>query len=130
MSRLTERIENFNRAFEILEDAVNEFETEKILTHMALVQSFEVCFELAWKCIKDYMYEKGIVAIYPREVIKEAFNNDTIQNAQLWMDMLETRNSTSHEYNINKVNEYLLQMRTAYFKELMRFKEWLGELNG
>lgn len=130
MSRLTERIENFNRAFEILEDAVNEFETEKILTHMALVQSFEVCFEIAWKCIKDYMDEKGIVAIYPREVIKEAFNKDTIQNAQLWMDMLETRNSTSHEYNMNKVNEYLLQMRTTYFKELMRLKEWLGDLNG
>jgi len=130
MSRLTERIENFNRAFEILEDAVNEFEPDKILTHMALVQSFEVCFEIAWKCIKDYMAENGIIANYPREVIKEAFNKDTIQNAQLWMDMLETRNSTSHEYNMNKVNEYLLQMRTTYFKELMRLKEWLGELNG
>lgn len=130
MSRLTERIENFNRAFEILKDAVDEFETEKILTHMALVQSFEVCFELAWKCIKDYMADNGIITNYPKEVIKEAFNKDTIKNAQLWMDMLDARNSTSHEYNMEKINEYLLQMRTTYFQELMRLKEWLGGLNG
>lgn len=129
MSRLTERIENFNRAFEILKDAVDEFDEKKILTYMALVQSFEVCFELAWKCIKDYMDENGIVTNYPREVIKEAFNKDTIKDTQLWMDMLEARNSTSHEYNMDKVNKYLQEVRTTYFKELCRLKLWLEEFN-
>lgn len=129
MSRLSERIENYNRAFEILEDAVNEFEETKILSHMALVQSFEVCFELAWKCIKDYMDENGIITNYPKEVIKEAFNKNTIKDAQLWLDMLEARNATSNEYNIVKVNKYLLAIRTTYFEELCKLKTWLGGLS-
>ena len=129
MSRLSERIENFNRAFEIYKDAVEEFDINKILTHMALVQTFEVCFELAWKCLKDYMAENGIVVNYPKEVIKEAFNKETIKNGQLWIDMLKVRNSTSHEYNMDKVNKYLSDMRTVFYDELTRFHSWLGEIN-
>ncbi len=129
MSRLSERIENYNRAFEIYKDAVNDFDEKKILTHMALVQSFEVCFELAWKCLKDYITANGIIVNYPREVIKEAFNKETIENAQLWMDMLEARNSTSHEYNMDKINKYLSDMCTIYFEELSKLQKWLGGLH-
>ncbi len=129
MSRLSERIENFNNAFEIYKDAVDEFNLNKILTHMALVQTFEVCFELAWKCLKDYMAENGIIANYPKEVIKEAFNKETIKNGQLWIDMLEVRNSTSHEYNMDKINKYLSDMCTTYYDKLTRFHSWLGEIN-
>ena len=129
MSRLSERIENFNRAFEIYKDAVLEFQTEKILTHMALVQTYEVCFELAWKCLKDYMEENGTIVNYPKEVIKEAYNKQTLKNAQLWIDMLSVRNSTSHEYNMDKVNKYLLEMRTNFFKELERLQIWLNKID-
>ena len=129
MSRLSERIENFNRAFEIYKEAAADFKQEKILTHMELVQSFEVGFELAWKCLKDYMAENGVIANYPKEVIKEAFNKETLKNAQLWIDMLNVRNSTSHEYNMDKINRYLSDMCTIYFEELARFHSWLGEIN-
>ena len=46
MTRLTERIENFNKAFNIYQEAVNEFDTNKVLTHMALVQTYEICYLL------------------------------------------------------------------------------------
>ncbi len=130
MSRLTERIENFNKAFNIYQDAVNDYDVNKILTHMALVQSYEICFELAWKCLKDYLQEKGIEANYPTEVIKEAFNKNTLKDGQIWIDMLKARNSTSHEYNIEKVSTYLIEISTTYFEEIKRFKDWLGETNG
>ena len=130
MSRLYERIENFNKAFNIYQDAVKDYDTTKILTHMALVQSYEICFELAWKCLKDYLQEKGIEANYPTEVIKEAFNKNTLKDGQIWIDMLKARNSTSHEYNIEKVSTYLIEISTTYFEEIKRFKDWLGETNG
>jgi len=129
MSRLYERIENFNKAFNIYQDAVKDYDTTKILTHMALVQSYEICFELAWKCLKDYLQEKGIEANYPTEVIKEAFNKNTLKDGQVWIDMLKARNSTSHEYNIEKVSKYLSEISTTYFEEIKRFKQWLGELS-
>lgn len=127
MSRLTERIENFNRAFEIFKEIVSDFDEDKILTHLALVKSFSICFELACKCLKDYMNERGVIVNYPKEIIKEAFNKDTIKDAQLWMNMLEARNSTSHEYNMDKVNKYLFEMRTIYCEELSRLQIRLDE---
>ena len=123
------RVENFSKAFNIYQEAVNAFDTSKILTHMALVQTYEICFELAWKCLKDYLQEKGIEVNYPTEVIKEAFNNETIKNGQLWIDMLKARNATSHEYNIDKVSKYLTEISTTYFEEIKKFKIWLGEIS-
>ena len=95
---------------------------------MALVQTYEICFELAWKCLKDYLQQKGIEVNYPTEVIKEAFNKNTLKNGQLWIDMLKACNSTSHEYNIEKVSKYLTEISTTYFEEIKNFKIWLGEL--
>ena len=129
MSRFNEQVENFSKAFNIYQEAVNAFDTSKILTHMALVQTYEICFELAWKCLKDYLQEKGIEVNYPTEVIKEAFNNETIKNGQLWIDMLKARNATSHEYNIDKVSKYLTEISTTYFEEIKKFKIWLGEIS-
>ena len=129
MSRLNERIENFNKAFNIYSEAVEDFDEKKVLTHMALVQTYEICFELAWKCLKDYLQQKGIDVNYPTEVIKEAFNKNTLKNGQLWIDMLNARNSTSHEYNMEKVSKYLIEISTTYFEEIEKFKSWLGEIS-
>ena len=129
MSRLKERIENFNKAFDIYSDAVKEFDEKKVLTHMALVQAYEICFELAWKCLKNYLQQKGIDVNYPTEVIKEALNKNTLKNGQLWIDMLNARNSISHEYNMEKVSKYLIEISTTYFEEIEKFKNWLGEIS-
>lgn len=132
MSRLNERIENFNRAFAIFNDAVNAFNQNKenILTHMALVQSYEVCFELGWKVLKDYLAENGILVYLPKQVIKEAFNKNVISNGQIWIDMLDARNATSHEYKMDKINLILEKISSSYFNELLKFSNWLVKLNG
>ena len=125
MSRLQERIENFNRAYGIFSDAVNEYkkDTDVILMQMALIQSFEVCFELAWKVLKDYLNIKGLQVYLPRDVIKEAFSAEVIKNGQVWINMLNARNSTSHEYNNDKINIILRSISTEYAKELADFEE-------
>lgn len=129
MSRLTERIENFNKAFRLYKLAINAFDKENELTHMALIQAFEICFELAWKVIKDYLNQEGIEVYLPKQVIKEAFNNEVIKTGQIWIEMLETRNSTSQEYNMEKVNEMLLKISTIYYEELTRFSKQIEDFN-
>lgn len=131
MSRLNERIENFNRAFAILNEAVNAYNQNKenILTHMALVQAYEVCFELSWKVLKDYLSENGINVYMPKEVIKEAFNKNVIENGQIWIDMLTARNATSHEYKMDKINLILEKISSSYFDELLKFSNWLVAIN-
>lgn len=132
MSRLEERIENFNRTFKIYKDAVCSYKQNKdnILMHLALVQAYEVCFELSWKVLKDYLAQNGTMVYMPKEVIKEAFNKHVISNGQMWIDMLDARNATSHEYKMDKISIILEKISTSYFEELLNFSNWLEGING
>ena len=129
MSRLEERIENFNKAFELYQNIRNGYVADKVndTNRLAMVQAFEIVFELAWKVLKDYLYENGIEANYPKIVIKEAFNKKTIMNGQVWIDMSETRNSISHEYNMDKVNIMLEKIAYSYYDELLAFTKIVKE---
>ncbi len=131
MARLKERIENFNRAFELFYNMQADYVANKTKdsARLALTQSFEIVFELSWKILKDYLQTKGIEAAYPKEAIKEAFNKGTIKNGQIWIDMLADRNATSHEYNMDKVDKVLEKISTVYFDELCKFKEQIKDFD-
>ena len=131
MSRLTERIENFNRAFNIYEKAVkaNISAPDNELFQMSVVQSFEICFELSWKVLKDFLAQNGINVYLPRDVIKTAFVNEVIKNGQVWIDMMNARNATSQEYNSDKINQIIKNISTIYYEELCSFKDGLKNIN-
>ncbi len=131
MQRLKQRIENYNRAFELYKKMRNEYVSNKLndAFRLAIAQSFEIVFELAWKVLKDYLNENGIDVNYPKEVIKEAFNKKTLENGQIWIDMLNTRNSTSHEYNQEKVDIMLENIAYCFYDELSSFTEIIKEFN-
>ena len=126
MSRLEERIENFNKAFELYEKTVHNFDWNNEITHLALVQAFEICSELSWKVLKDYLYENGIDVSLPKKVIKEAFNKKVIKNGQIWINMLEARNATTHEYNMEKVKLLLQNISKIFYEELNTFHIWIN----
>ena len=131
MSRLTERVENFNRAFSIFELANCAYRQDKTndINKLALTQGFEIVIELGWKVLKDYLSQKGIRALTPNDVIKEAFAAEIISDGQIWINMVKDRNTSSHEYNIGKVDEILAKVSTVYYNELKSFCKWLEELN-
>ena len=131
MSRLSERIENFNRAFVLYEQAHTAYcaDKENKLIQMALVQGFEIVFELGWKCLKDYLASKNIEEYTPKDVIKAAFKSNILPAAQIWIDMAKDRNVSSHEYNEKKGAIILDRIGSIYFEELTRFYSWLGEIN-
>ena len=131
MSRLSERIENFKKAYNIFFDAVQAYNKDEnsVLIQMALVQSFKICIELAWKVLKDYLQQKGINSLLPKDVIKEAFSTEIIKNGQVWIDMINARNSTSHEYNIDKVNVIIKNISSNYYEELQLFNKEIEKFN-
>ena len=75
---------------------MNQLEKEGV------IQRFEYCFELAWKSVKDYLEESGIVfaIVAPRQVLKEAFAAKVLSDGQVWIDMLDHRNLLSHTYSL------------------------------
>ena len=132
MSRLSQRIENFNKVFEIFQKSVNSYKSDRknAVFHMALIQSFEICFEIGWKVLKDFLYQKGIVAKSPKDVIKEAFSIEILPNAQIWIDMQKDRNTSSHEYTPDKTDTILENISSVYYDEFLEFHKWLEIVSG
>lgn len=127
MQRLRERIENFNKAFDLFEEMRTGYIANKTKNEfrLGLAQGFEIVSELGWKVLKDYLNSQMIEVSTPKEVIKSSFLHNIIPDGQVWIDMIKARNSTSHEYNTDKVNEILENISTKYYNELIRLKKWL-----
>ncbi|HAB99284.1 MAG TPA: nucleotidyltransferase [Parachlamydiales bacterium] len=98
--RWIQRFENLTKAIGRLHEALHGIahDPNNHLYQIALIGAFQFTFELSWKTIKDYLAYNGIEASMPREVIKQAFHHQVIQDGQIWMDMLEDRNLMAHVY--------------------------------
>ncbi len=95
--RLQQRIEQFHRAVDRLQDACRQPEDEFIRD--SVIRRFEVCFELAWKMLKLKLGEEGIEAATPRAAIREAVAAHWLEDGNQWSEMLQKRNETSHTYD-------------------------------
>ncbi len=131
--RWQQRFTNMQKALDNLNETCDYAQNHgltKIYT-MALIQAFEISFELCWKTMKDYLEYSGIKATTPRDVIKEAFANELIEDGQSWIDMMEARNKTSHTYQ----EEYARELTTDILNTHKNLMEKLqivlqGKLNG
>ena len=57
------RFDNYRRAFLLLREAVERMESASLtqLEKEGLIQRFEYTWELAWKVLKDYLEQQGVV---------------------------------------------------------------------
>jgi nucleotidyltransferase substrate binding protein (TIGR01987 family) len=102
--RWKQRFQNFDRAYGLLRGALASGpDSLSLLEKEGVIQRFEYSFELAWKTIKDFLEEGGLVIapITPRQVLKDAFAAKVIANGHVWINMLDNRNLLSHTYNFS-----------------------------
>ncbi len=98
---------------------------------LAVIQSYEMDIELAWKTLKDYLNFLGYKLQAPREVIKQAFAIEIIEDGEIWLQMLEDRNLTSHIYDEAKAQEVVDSIVKNYFYKLDFIYNFLqGKLYG
>lgn len=100
--RWKQRFLNFNRAFILLRDALQEGPSKlSFLEKEGVIQRFEYSFELAWKVVKDFLEAGGLIIapVTPRQVLKDAFVAKILTDGQVWIDMLDHRNLLSHTYD-------------------------------
>ena len=108
--RWHQRLSNYIKALDRLNKAVDLASKRALseLEQQGLIQSFEFTHELAWKVMKDYFYYQGNVEIRgSRDATREAFSFNIISNGEIWMDMIISRNKTSHTYD-EKLQKKLL----------------------
>lgn len=87
----------------------------------ATIKRFEFTFELTWKYLKDYFSERDLQLNYPKETLQEAFAVGLIDNEEIWVNMLNDRNMTSHTYNENLADEIYERVKSYVpeFKKLL-----------
>lgn len=137
--RWEQRFSNFNKALLKLEQSVNYInhnvlEEENLgyiveeLIKEGLIQRFEYTHELAWNVMKDYALFQGNSTIGgSRDATREAYKLQIIENADVWMDMIQSRNKTSHTYNVEIANEIFGKIIHEYFQLFLDFQKTMEE---
>jgi len=145
--RWEQRFSNYRKALKSLKDNIayikeeeeidekTEENIENILMatrdilKQGLIQSFEYTHELAWKVMKDYAEYQGNTEIKgSRDAVRYAAQVGLVNNGHVWMEMMQSRNSTSHTYNEGIANEIVKFILMEYEKEFVQFETKMEDL--
>lgn len=139
--RWKQRFSNYNKALRKLTQAVDfirqtlmnedgsfvEGELDNVLDEIikeGLIQRFEYTHELAWNVMKDYATYQGNSTVGgSRDATREAFQMQLIRDGKVWMDMIGSRNKTSHTYNESTAVEIYLKILQAYYPAFLDFQK-------
>jgi nucleotidyltransferase substrate binding protein (TIGR01987 family) len=81
-----------------------------------VIERFEFTYELSWKLLKVYLSYSGIADVRtPREAFKEAFSVGLLNEGDVWIDMLEDRNLTSHTYDEAEARAIYRKVKSNYY---------------
>jgi len=113
--RWLQRFSNYRKALSQLEKFVLKGNLSD-MEEQGLIKAFEYTYELAWNTLKDYLEYQGILNMAgSRDVIREAYKVNMIENGEEWMNMLISRNLTSHSYNQDTADEIAGSIINVYF---------------
>ena len=117
------KVENYLKAVQRLDEANTEYlkNTENDVIRDGLIQRFEFTFELAWKSLKEYLIDQGVCIDmhFPKQILRAAYENHSIDDEETWLKMLDSRNRTSHIYD-DKVAAAIAENITASFLPVLK----------
>ncbi len=121
--RWKQRFANYEKALNLLKEAVETYNADSLeIIKEGTIQRFEFTHELAWNVMKDYLVEEGHQNITgSKSATRQAFSVNLIENGQVWMDMIESRNTTVHAYDLTILEEEYNKIVNLYFPLLMDF---------
>ena len=124
--RWIQRLRNFENALAQLREAVILSKERNLspLEEQGIIQAFEFTHELAWNVMKDYFEYQGTTSITgSRDATREAFNKGLILNGEGWMEMIKSRNQSTHTYNEKTAGDIRKKIIEKYFGLLEVFAQ-------
>lgn len=124
------KFENFVAAFQNLADIYRYEEPYGNVELTGLVGLFEVCFEQSWKAMKEILQENGFdegKTGSPRQILKTAYQAGMIQDEELWIAALVSRNNVAHAYNKEVALDIIYDTKDKYYKMFERLEKVLRE---
>ena len=102
---------------------LNEFERD------SLVKRFEFSYEMAWKLMMSYEKENDITEVLgSKDVIRQAFKLSLINNGEAWLEMVDTRNRTSHLYDEEMVADVIDEIVYTYYPLLLGLRDAMVQI--
>lgn len=129
--RWIQRFNSYSKAFKQLRNAVELSHSRPLseLEEQGLIQAFEYTHELAWKTLKDFLEDKGNSTLYgSKDVTRAAFKLGIIENGEVWMNMIKSRNQTSHTYNEENALDIVKDIVNLYYINFNLLYEKLDHL--
>ncbi len=124
--KLKQNLSNYNRALISLESNIKKI--KKMSEDMedfdiyrdSTIQRFEYSIELAKKLMANYIEAIDKRVHGQRVIIKKAYEFELIES-EIWFEMIDDRNITSHEYSeklaqelLYKIYDYAIELRKFY----------------
>ena len=129
--RWQQRYKNFCKVFAVLDEAVLLFKERPLnkLEEQGVIQRFEFTHELAWNVIKDYFEYQGNTSITgSRDATRAAFSQGLIADGEGWMEMIKSRNQSSHTYNEEIANDIFQKIVELYHPLFVAFQIKMNSL--
>ena len=124
------KYENFCNALNNLKDIYDYEEPYGNVELTGLVGLFEVCFEQAWKAMKEILENNGYDSAQtgsPRHIIKTAYQAGMIENEQAWLESLMSRNNVAHAYNKDVALDIIHATKETYYQMFIELKTKIDE---
>lgn len=86
----------------------------------AVIKRFEFTFELLWKTFKRITRFEKLDCFSPKDCFKFAFKLGLISNEELFLEIIDARNKTTHVYSeehAGKIYNFIKQKAAGAFAE-------------
>lgn len=124
--RWEQKLQSFTKALTRLAHIVNESQRRTLNEFEldSIVQRFEFTHEIAWKLMKSYAEFQGDTTISgSRDACRWAFENHLIPDGHVWMEMIRSRNETSHNYDETVASEVVDRVVQQYYPALLELQQ-------
>lgn len=96
---------------------------------LAVFKAFELCFEMAWNLLKDFLAYQGVTDVLgSRDAIRSAQRIGLLEDGSEWLAMITTRNLTAHTYNEGVVRELVETVAVRYVPAFEQLESRMTEL--
>ena len=129
--RWLRRFQNYQKAFTQLTQAVDLSHLRALskLEQQGLIHEFEYTHELAWNTLKDFLEARGAAAIFgSRDTTRAAFTAGLIDQGEVWMQMIQSRNQSTHTYNEEMMTQIVTAVIQTYMAEFTKLQSKFEQL--
>ena len=132
---LEKKYSAFKKTLENLKTVRNIEEPYTVISRTGIVGLFNVCCDCAYIFVRNFLMFQGYflpVTVFPQMIIKTAKRCGIIDDEDIWVDILETRNAMSSVYDQETAMKTIEKIREEYISVFEKLKQtiddnWLEE---